>query len=425
MNLRIWAYRHFQRDLVEKWILPHWMSPQRIDDEAERGVAGVASLSKRGATLRAWFHAASVGELESLAPVITAWAGLGRECIVTVLSESAHDSIEKLSKSLAGLSGALIYSGYAPWEGRWAAALAALAPSVFVTAKYEAWPELWFSLQRAQVPLVIVSAKARRSLKLGRIFCRGLGGRLPRIRLLTVSEPDQGPLKQIFGSDEVQIQTVGEPRWDRVFERSQNISRRASDLIEWYQYLKRPWGVLGSVWPQDMDVWRGRFAKGGGTLWVIPHRVDPPSVAAIEAYLVAAGLRVERTSSRRSSSLAQGNQNSSVDCVLVDEMGILLDLYAAADWAFVGGGFGVSMHSAIEPAIFGVPVSCGPSGANKFSEIEELTATGQLSIIRNGDDLDAWLSKSKPQAHERQKWLEQAHKRLGATELIVEIISNP
>jgi 3-deoxy-D-manno-octulosonic-acid transferase len=49
------------------------------------------------------------------------------------------------------------------------------------------------------------------------------------------------------------------------------------------------------------------------------------------------------------------------EVVLVDRVGVLGDLYALADVAFVGGGFhDAGLHSVLEPAAFGVPVLFGP-----------------------------------------------------------------
>ena len=42
-------------------------------------------------------------------------------------------------------------------------------------------------------------------------------------------------------------------------------------------------------------------------------------------------------------------------------LGVLADLYALADIAYVGGGFSSGrLHATIEPAAFGVPVIVGP-----------------------------------------------------------------
>jgi len=45
----------------------------------------------------------------------------------------------------------------------------------------------------------------------------------------------------------------------------------------------------------------------------------------------------------------------------VDRVGILADLYALGDTAFVGGGFHrAGLHSVLEPAVFGVLMTFGP-----------------------------------------------------------------
>ena len=52
------------------------------------------------------------------------------------------------------------------------------------------------------------------------------------------------------------------------------------------------------------------------------------------------------------------------DVILVDRVGVLGDLYALADAAYVGGGFhSAGLHSVLEPAAFGAPVLFGPRHA--------------------------------------------------------------
>jgi 3-deoxy-D-manno-octulosonic-acid transferase len=422
-HVRMTIYRALHRYGIERWLLPRWMSENRLHEEAEDSVESARMPPRSAGKPRAWFHAASVGELESLVPVVLKWAEGGGECVVTILSESARGSLRRLRMDLEKYPHTLVHSGFSPWEGRWQSSLEASRPDQFVTAKYEAWPELWWSLARLEIPLLIVSAKARRSLKIGKTMSRMLGGRLPKLRLLTVSAEDAAPLREILDSETLEIIEVGEPRWDRVQARATQGNVRARELIQRFEGLPRPWGVLGSVWPEDMQLWRGRMAVGGGTLWVVPHQVDEENVRKISESLSAAGLRVARTS--------RGQDELSavpVDCVLVDEVGALLELYADADWAFVGGGFGISMHSTIEPALFGVPVSCGPKGRDQFPEIRELESTGQLTLVHDGVELGRWLekilslSRSEIDA-QRDRWKSQAQDRLGATDRVLEIMS--
>ena len=50
-----------------------------------------------------------------------------------------------------------------------------------------------------------------------------------------------------------------------------------------------------------------------------------------------------------------------IDVLLVNQYGVLLQLYRAADIVYVGGGFEGSIHTVIEPAAMGAPVFCGPA----------------------------------------------------------------
>ena len=76
----------------------------------------------------------------------------------------------------------------------------------------------------------------------------------------------------------------------------------------------------------------------------------------IEAWASRAGFRVARLSS---------DDAANADVVLVDRTGVLGDLYALGDVAYVGGGFhGAGLHSVLEPAAFGSPVLFGPQHEN-------------------------------------------------------------
>src|ERR687898_972000 len=47
--------------------------------------------------------------------------------------------------------------------------------------------------------------------------------------------------------------------------------------------------------------------------------------------------------------------------LLVDQVGVLAGVYGSGTMAYVGGGFGrAGLHSVLEPAAWGLPVSFGP-----------------------------------------------------------------
>lgn len=411
-NLLKWLYRRIQVGFIEKRILPWVMSTKRIEASWRR-VRPQHDLPPT-ADHRMWFHAASVGELESLWPLIQIAARQKVELILTVLSESAELALARLGKELQSQSVNPLYVGYSPWEGEWEGALSQLKPTFFITAKYEAWPDLWISLYEKNIPLAVVSVHVRKSLKIAKKMCELLVGGLPSMLLFPCYDHEVSALKELFPFALVKLE--GEPRWDRVVARARQGNVRAKELIQRLSFFPRPWGVLGSIWLNDLHALPS-LVKGNGTFWVVPHRVDEGSVKEIEDWLKQSGLSSVRTSTLNSSVTSEKTLLPA-SIVLVDEMGFLSELYSAADWAFVGGGFGAGVHSTIEPAIYGIPIGIGPAGAEKFPEILDLSTQGQLKILLNDAEFQKWSAPLHPSASQKTRWLSQLEARLGASEKI-------
>jgi 3-deoxy-D-manno-octulosonic-acid transferase len=75
----------------------------------------------------------------------------------------------------------------------------------------------------------------------------------------------------------------------------------------------------------------------------------------------------------------------------VDRVGVLGDLYALADAAYVGGAFhGAGLHSVLEPAAFGAPVLFGPRHAGT-RDARLLLAAGGAVGVSGRDELLAVL----------------------------------
>jgi 3-deoxy-D-manno-octulosonic-acid transferase len=84
---------------------------------------------------------------------------------------------------------------------------------------------------------------------------------------------------------------------------------------------------------------------------------------------------------------------SDVAVIVVDRVGALADLYAIADVAYVGGGFGsAGLHSVVEPAALAVPVVYGPRHGNA-REAERLRQAGGGFVIGDAARLAATLSR--------------------------------
>lgn len=371
----------------------------------------------------AWFHAASAGELESLWPVVMEWATKRKRLIVSVFSASALYSLRNLEQEISKIAHVEILSGFSPGEGAWEGFLMAVKPSVFITSKYEAWPDLWMSLARLDIPLVVVGAKDRSSFRICKRILALLGMKAPKLFMLTASGKDIVPLRRLFVH--AQVQEVGDPRWDRVNQRSLGNSPRVKEIYQGLQDLQRPWGVLGQVWKEDYLAWGDALKDFVGTVWVVPHQVNEHAIEeAIEFIKKNEGHWV-KTSNQA------GSSHHRCKFVLLDEMGVLSELYQFMDWAYVGGGFGRGVHSTIEPAIYGLPLAAGSVGSEKFEEIAQLSSFGQLTLIRKSkqedqeQELKKWLDRvSQGDLTIHQQWRNRALECLGSTQKVMSWIED-
>jgi 3-deoxy-D-manno-octulosonic-acid transferase len=72
--------------------------------------------------------------------------------------------------------------------------------------------------------------------------------------------------------------------------------------------------------------------------------------------------------------------------LLVDRVGVLAELYAHADCAYVGGAFTTGVHNVMEPAIAALPVWFGPRHHNA-PEAAHLVEAGAAAVVRSPVEL--------------------------------------
>ena len=407
-----------------------------------------------------WFHAASAGELEMLWSVARAMRTLpefvSARFALSVFSPSGATRLARFQTDFS-----TVYCGPSPWEGEWREFLGEMErragniPSCFITAKYECWPELWDTLAMRGIPLFLVNAEWRSSLRWGSRLTRWIFKRLPRSYFFTVSPAACESISTVCGFAEAR--PSGDPRWDQVAQRLGRTHPRVEELRKLGENaaLPRPWVVVGSAWKEDLETLLSASISGGfsGTFWVVPHRPSPAQCRdwwdRIEGFVPGAaclsmqqsieeGLApVQGTSARGSfrsledSSKAHPVNRPSFRVVLVQEMGILAELYGIGDAAWVGGGFRTGLHSVIEPALSELWIAAGAARSGKYPEVPELVHQKQLRLVDGVEAARRWLAEIRERPtdalrSEWRRWRSEVH--LGASERIArraaEIVSS-
>ena len=128
---------------------------------------------------------------------------------------------------------------------------------------------------------------------------------------------------------------------------------------------------------------------------IAPHEPTRAHLSPIAGWASTAGLST--------ATLGESGADSA-DVVIVDRVGVLGELYALADIAFVGGGFhAAGLHSVLEPAAYGAPVVFGPRHlASRDAGL--LLAAGGARSVRDHDEIARVL----------RDWLDDPESRLAA-----------
>ncbi len=299
-----------------------------------------------------WVHAPSVGEGLQALPVIQRFraAHPDTQLVFTYFSPSA----EKFAATVgADFTDYLLFDT----DENAVRALEILNPAAIVFSKLDVWPILVEHATAAGVKTGLMSAtvpeSSRRRSSVALMALRDAYASLDVVG--AISPGDAQRLLEMGVRGECMTVT-GDTRYDQVWARANTRSARRDDLIERYND-PRPTLVAGSTWPSDerrlFPAWlQLKRVIPDARLMIAPHELKPSKLAAIEKWAAISSLSLSRTSEFRT---------DGTDVVLVDEYGILGDLYALATAAYVGGGFhDAGLHSLLEPAAFGAPVLIGP-----------------------------------------------------------------
>jgi 3-deoxy-D-manno-octulosonic-acid transferase len=342
----------------------------RFDDKLARGLARRRGLADRYAAWAAahrdarrplvWFHAPSVGEGLQAKPVLEALRAErpGWQLAYTFFSPSA----ERLAQALP-----VDFTDYLPLDRLpdVRVALETLAPTALVYAKLDVWPELTLAAAARGTRLGLISATvAPRSSRLAwpvRAWATPAYAALDRIG--AIGAEDAARLERL-GARREAITVTGDTRYDSVAERAERLDRSCEPLAALATGDPDRFTIVaGSTWPADEAVVLQAFAEFAARgeakhtrLIVAPHEPSASHLAAVDAVARRCGLPRPMRLSQIGATPAER-----VTVIVVDRVGVLADLYALGQAAYVGGGYHrAGLHSVLEPAVFGLPVCVGP-----------------------------------------------------------------
>jgi 3-deoxy-D-manno-octulosonic-acid transferase len=353
-----------------------------------------------------WFHCASLGEFEQARPLIEMLKNESPQfkILLTFFSPSGYEIRKNYSFA--------DFVFYLPWDTASNAKrfVTIAKPVLAIFVKYEFWHYYARELKQRNIPLLSVSSIFRSS----QLFFKSYGGFyrniLKNFSHFFVQNEESTKLLKSIGIDQCTL--AGDTRFDRVMAIVQQ--NATIDIIRQFKGENHCW-VIGSSWPEDLDVFLPLIHENTGNLKFIiaPHEIDEGTLAGIEKLLKVPSVRFSKA----------GKEAEDATVLVVDTMGHLSKLYQYGEFAYVGGAFGKGLHNILEAACYGIPVFFGNRNYEKYQEAVDLIMRGGAFEISDYADLKKKyeLLISRPENYLLACEVTQYYvkQNLGATEVIM------
>ena len=344
-----------------------------------------------------WLHAVSVGEVQACAPLVSALSRSYPQLPLTVTAFTPTGAARARA-----LFGNLAEVRYVPFDlpGAVRRFFRRVQPRLAVIFETELWPNLYRECGRRRIPLVLASARisvrsADRYRRLGALFRETLA----RTAVVAAQGAADAERFRSLGADPASTHVTGNIKFD--FELPPDIAARGARLRAQYAQQRPLWvagSTHGGIEEQAVLAAQQQVRRQHADALLVLAPRHPPRFDEVAQALRTAGVSFVRRSA------ADSLSDSGCAVLLLDSLGELLDFYAAADVAFVGGSLApIGGHNLLEPAALGVPILTGPDNHNSAEIARLLIARGAAHVVHDATELGTRVSEllADPAARER------------------------
>lgn len=330
-----------------------------------------------------WIHASSMGEVRVGATLARALAKRGVNILASAMTETGFEQLQG-----AYPEGTVAIR--APYDLASAVnqVLERFNPRALIVVETELWPNTLRAVTLRGIPIFIVngrlSEKSYPKYRRTRWFWRSMLVGVNRFYMRSQIDADRiiG-----LGIDPSRVENSGSLKSTGDVEMSSDTYEMVGRIL----HPDRPIWIAGSTRPGEEEI---IFAAHQTLqrrhphlqLWIAPRH--PERFDDVADIIMKMELPVARWSE-----VAAGS-SPETDILLIDQMGILPELYGYARVAFVGGSlepFGG--HNPMEPAIHGVPVMFGPHMDTQRDSADWLTREHLATVVTNAEDIVTEVSR--------------------------------
>ncbi len=370
-----------------------------------------------------WFHAASVGEVQGLQPIIVELQARfpTLPVVCSTFTPTGKMTAQRLIPSAASV---FLLPIDLPWIMR--RLMRRLRPQALIVQETELWPNCFRAAARQHVPVMVVngrlSPRSARNYHWIRVLMRRV---LSDVVLLLAQSQETAQRFRALGAIDTRLVVAGNTNIDRALMAAQDVA-----IPQVLTTLLKGWRIWvgGSTHEGEeailIDTYRRLLPQHPDVILVIAPR-HMERVDAVVRQAESANFRVVR----RSACDAKTVGTLTGDAVVVlDTLGELVSLYRLCTVAFVGGSLvPIGGHNILEPAMFAKPLLFGPH-MHHFPDLAQMlcAADGALQVT-DAEDLYRQLLRLLQQPGEANLMGQRArgalHANRGALTAVVDHVA--
>ncbi|MBU1076267.1 MAG: glycosyltransferase [Spirochaetes bacterium] len=320
-----------------------------------------------------WFHCSSLGEFNAVKNIVSLLKSRYNEIFITTLTDTglkaASEFLGKENVTILPLDFNFLIRNF----------IKKLDPKVLVIEETEVWPNLIFQAGKGNIPVIytncIISPKSFALYNTFRSIFRRV---LEQIHIFFIQNKRTGDFLKRLGVSSGKIRYVGNIKFDLKLILNQSPNSIKNDL-----HLDKKAKILtaGSTRKGEERILLKAFLKlkekyGNLKLVIVPRHLNrvPEIRDILRSYKIKYKL--------------YGKIKDDYDVLLINKMGVLLDMYLISDIAFIGGTMvPIGGHNPIEAAYCKKPMISGGSIANNREAFEKIINNKGGFLVHNEAEL--------------------------------------
>jgi 3-deoxy-D-manno-octulosonic-acid transferase len=343
-------------------------------ERLNRKYPGSKSFYKSKHTALMAFHVSSEGELEQVRPMINFYLESGEKIELLFTSESVEKKVERIYLTHSDQVRILRLPLLAPYPfiNSWVTA------GRLLLVRYDFYPELLLLATNKRLFLAEATLKNKKTgtllnwlrLKFYSLF----------EKILCASQRDLETFSHLgLGREKLLVAPL---RLEQISDRLSASDKRLSEFkafSRWEEFLKMKKRehvyIFGNYWEEEKALVHSLLTdvknrEKSPLIMIVPHLIHPTS--HWEEHF-------ENFQYQMVNSLDEEIVFEEKKLIIFNVKGVLVELYHYAGLAYVGGGFGRSVHSLAEPFVAGCFILCGPR-THRSTEYDFIRDTRAESI---------------------------------------------